>query len=420
MKHDLLKGFLQLSVVRACMQIGTWPGRPSAVAARMKGWDAMSNLAWLDTSPEDERRMREIVRMFSDASTLDDLGIGQVRDGLADLLYPGTSTVHARARYFLIIPWAFEKAAAKHTGTMVTSKANDAERKVIEALRGAGPVKGMIGAQAGKALQTLPSSLYWSALQRYGILADARTLTWNVPLPAPSGFPKKVEGGLTLNRDEADWLKERILVSAPNSYLGHLLKDGLETDPADASAPWLHPALAEAPTGIQVAVEHARLFSLAINGAALIYNQLIAEKHDSLSEDGNSYTGRYTDLLDEWVTEMEANRDELVNWDLSSFWATVLQGRGGRPVAPGTQLFVESWIDTVRNNEPRAVVTDKKVRDAIAERERVNKGAQSRLQNERQIINWGGSSGAGRLLYRWPNVQTLLADIREGLADASS
>ncbi|WP_290721121.1 DUF6361 family protein [Gordonia sp. UBA7599] len=364
--------------------------------------------------------MREIVRMFSDTSTLDDLGIGQVRDGLADLLFPGTSTVHTRARYFLIVPWAFEKAAAKHTGTMITSKANDAERKIIEALRRAGPVKGMVGAQAGKALQTLPSSLYWSALQRYGILADARTLTWNIPLTAPDGFPRKVDGGLTLNRDEADWLKERILVSAPHSYLAYLLKDGLETDPADATAPWLHPALAEAPSGIQGAVEHARLFSLAINGAALIYNQLIAEKYDSLAEDGNSYTGRYTERLDTWATEMEANQDNFERWDLTSFWATVLQGRGGRPVAPGTQLFVESWFGTLRGSDPRAVVTDEKVRSSIAERERVNKGAQSRLQNDRQIINWGGASGAGRLVYRWPNVQTLLADIREGLADASS
>ena len=52
----------------------------------------MSGIAWLDTSPADERRMREIVRLFSDTGTLDDLGIGQVRDGLGDLMFPGTST----------------------------------------------------------------------------------------------------------------------------------------------------------------------------------------------------------------------------------------------------------------------------------------------------------------------------------------
>ena len=44
--------------------------------------------------------------------------------------------------------------------------------------------------------------------------------------------------GWTLNRDEADWLKERILVSAPHSYLAYLLKDGLETDPRTRLVPW--------------------------------------------------------------------------------------------------------------------------------------------------------------------------------------
>lgn len=69
----------------------------------------MSGIAWLDTSPADERRMREIVRLFSDTATLDDLGIGQVRDGLSDLMFPGTSTVHARPRYFLIIRGSFSE-----------------------------------------------------------------------------------------------------------------------------------------------------------------------------------------------------------------------------------------------------------------------------------------------------------------------
>ncbi|MEE3851791.1 hypothetical protein VZC37_15720 [Gordonia sp. LSe1-13] len=41
----------------------------------------MSSLAWPDTSTDDERRMREIVEMFSDTTTLDDLGIGQVPHG---------------------------------------------------------------------------------------------------------------------------------------------------------------------------------------------------------------------------------------------------------------------------------------------------------------------------------------------------
>lgn len=56
----------------------------------------------------------------------------------------------------------------------------------------------------------------------------------------------------------------------------------------------------------------------------------------------------------------------------------------------------------------------------ISERERKNKGENSRLNNERQIRNWGGASGAGRLTYRWFIVQRMLTDIREGLCSADS
>ena len=134
----------------------------------------MSSISWLDTSASDERRMREIVRLFSDVSTLDDLGIGQVRDGLGDLMFPGTSTLHTRPRYFAIIPWIFQRAAKKSTGTELVSKARLEERKLIEVLRTPPAVDGMIGKVAGKTVRVLPSQIYWSALQRYGILCDPK------------------------------------------------------------------------------------------------------------------------------------------------------------------------------------------------------------------------------------------------------
>ena len=60
----------------------------------------------------------------------------------------------------------------------------------------------------------------------------------------------------------------------------------------------------------------------------------------------------------------------------------------------GLSYSLRAGSGTLRGSDPRAVVTDEKVRSSIAEQERVNKGAQSRLQNDRQIINWGGASGA--------------------------
>ena len=58
-------------------------------------------LAWLDYSEADQRRAREIVAMFSQRESRDELGLGRIRDALSDTLFPGTSVLLTRARYLL-------------------------------------------------------------------------------------------------------------------------------------------------------------------------------------------------------------------------------------------------------------------------------------------------------------------------------
>lgn len=58
-------------------------------------------------------RRSELLRLFSDQESRDELGIGQVRDAIGDRLFPGTSTLHTRARYLVIVPWCYEAAARR-------------------------------------------------------------------------------------------------------------------------------------------------------------------------------------------------------------------------------------------------------------------------------------------------------------------
>src|SRR4051812_1685875 len=127
-------------------------------------------IAWLDASREDQRRMREIVNLFAQSESRDELGIGQIRDAFSDLLFPGTSTLHTRARYLLLIPWCYRTAAKKAAdGPDLERRAALNERKLIAVLNEAGATDGLIGRQVLTKLKTLPSALYWSALERYGI-----------------------------------------------------------------------------------------------------------------------------------------------------------------------------------------------------------------------------------------------------------
>lgn len=58
-----------------------------------------STLTWLVFSAQ---QCRQVVDGAQDSR--DDLGIGTVGDALADLLFPGTSTIQDQVRHFLFIP----------------------------------------------------------------------------------------------------------------------------------------------------------------------------------------------------------------------------------------------------------------------------------------------------------------------------
>src|ERR1035438_789162 len=136
-----------------------------------------SMFAWLDSSYEDQRRMREIVNLFTQSESRDELGIGQVRDAFSDSLFPGTSTLHTRARYLLFVPWCFVAAPAKcATGGNVERRVEASERALIAGLTDLGATDGLIGRVAGVAVKTLPSTVYWSALRQYAIAQVAAPL----------------------------------------------------------------------------------------------------------------------------------------------------------------------------------------------------------------------------------------------------
>ena len=65
----------------------------------------MSTFSWLDYSEEQRQKMLDVVSLFREKETRDELGIGTIRDAFADIFFPGTSTIQTRARYFLFIAW---------------------------------------------------------------------------------------------------------------------------------------------------------------------------------------------------------------------------------------------------------------------------------------------------------------------------
>lgn len=391
----------------------------------------VSTIAWLDASREDQRRIREVLNLFAQHESRDELGVGQVRDAFSDRLFPGTSTLHTRARYLLLIPWCYRAAAGRARTTQeLEAGAAKNERLLIVALNSAGATQGLIGRIALTKLKTLPSSLYWSALNQYGVLvgdvadelarrswsAEAEELVerkprmWDVP-PLPEGFPE-LEARLDLSTDEAAWVKERLLHGSRGSLLEVLLK---EADPAllQLDYAWQVPTQDDDLTAIR---EHARLFSLVVQGAALTYNRALAQRYEHKGYDAvENPTEVYDERLREWIAEAAPDARAVAAWDLPDLWARVREQNPN--LSWTTRRFVEDWVDLLRAgvspDRPEAAAL-------VTARERAVKRKQSRLDNEKLLRSWSGASGTGRLTYRWSNVQRLVGDVLEGQHHAGS
>ena len=132
-----------------------------------------------------------------------------------------------------------------------------------------------------------------------------------------------------------------------------------------------------------------------------------------------TYVEGYRDLLDNWANEVSAQSRDISIWDMPAFWTAVNTGRS-TPIPLNTKAFVDSWLTAVSRGNAHDPATSTDLRRLITDRERVNKGEQSRLNNDRLLKEWSGASGAGRLTYRWSTVQTMVGDIKEGLDRATS
>lgn len=63
-----------------------------------------SIVGWVDYDQGDADRARQLISLFSTPEARDELGLGAIRDAFSDLLFPGTSTIQTRLRYFIFLP----------------------------------------------------------------------------------------------------------------------------------------------------------------------------------------------------------------------------------------------------------------------------------------------------------------------------
>lgn len=389
-----------------------------------------SRFGWLDQDDAQRAAMNEVVKLFQDKSTVDELGIGTIRDAFSNAFFPGTSSLHTRARYLLFIPWLLAESTRRgESSDQARVALRNNEVKLIKALVHGGVKVGVIGAQAQDSLKTMPSELYWPALQRLGLVrwdlsiaghlrrstlnarrgsdvteADAADATGpdlglDPELPArPDDLLRSAT--FALDADEAAYLQS-VLARLP----GETLYGWLAARPHEAMGEWVWstPALGDLPVKLANQVDHARRIHHAWHGAPVLYNLMLArltEQH-SLAED-------FDEALDSWEKELDTHR-VFEGWDRSAFWGQV------RTLNPrlsfATQDFVERWLRLAESGEARS----SKAENLIAQRELRLKGRRSRIQHAAARETWAPGAGTARLGYRWNVARSVLEDIEVGL-----
>ena len=398
-----------------------------------------ATLTWLDLTASDRDRMRQVLDMFKEQGTVDEMGLGSLRDAISESLFPGTSTIQTRLRYVLFVPWIYRQLEVRKTAASnVPTQLRKAELDLIGPLLEQGRSQGVIGERARGSLARQPSSVYWTALVRWGLFLHERPQGWyhthftallrsppaeettddlgvmragqtnwhpRLPDPPPD-FP--YEASFDLTREEAAFLQGRLEERCAGSLLAWMAREGSDA-PTDGCF-WADSAATRAQAGLRDVIELARRFSLHVEGMPLLYNLLLAERRDELHGGDEELIDQYRKEIDEWA-QKEVAEDVYEPCELWSFAASHQVG-----VRRLQREFVEAWSTRLHDLGPAAIADDRTLRVLIENREQQLKGPRARLQNPARLLDWSGRVGVGRMNFRWHRVGRMLQDLHEGLA----
>lgn len=396
-------------------------------------------IGWIDFSKEERNKVLSVIDLLSEDGTLDELGIAPVRDGFADLFFPGTSTIQTRAKYFLIVPYAL--AELSKTGLVaprvLLERLNATEHNCGKKLT-ATDADGVIGSRSIKSgtwVKRTPVDIYWAGIRRYGIFTGGTlslseyarvacalnsqrttlkrlgnrnddadeyecddidagsvfsTTFWNLPEP-PSNWMDKLS--MELTPLEASFLRRQIIKTQPGSMMAYILKTGNSSLLELGGFQDLQGAIAGFPEQMQRDYWMALGFANFIYGVRIRYNIILSQ-------------GKNEEASEEWTLFSE-HIDEFSNIDIDAIFLRL--------------NIVNSMLRRFLHDIQLAMhASDIDVLDErIYKRECQLKGTNRAKLNRAGEFSPDSWIGGRTLDYRFRNAAVILRDIFEGL-EASS
>lgn len=427
----------------------------NGASMKAETYEPRSGLGWIHFSDTDRQKVMQVLDLLKPQGTVDELGVGVVRDALADELFPGMTTLMTRAKYFILVPHMIQEyIRARPSGIRAAEYLREQENWAMNEL---GRVHGyddrarVIGVTFAKRNKDLPkkrwqelarkpSEMYWNGIRTYGIYTGSLSLANQLdqldrhPGSALTGFNGTDETGddrdteldqhrqlfrlpdkkdwrtdlrMDLSPSEADFLHDRMTTTHGDRLIGLVLKNPEWRRQFIKGKNFAQlcdmPFVRNLPPSVRSAMHIARQFWTIMEGAHIRYNILL-QKHAGSAEGLAAREAH-------WQTWAEAMRG--FNWSTyneEELWSIV--SRNGR-MPDRTAEFIRAWTALVRDHLSHTRQMDQ----LVEAQEYRNKGKRSKLiADPKEGIHYSGWVGISAMDYRFNQVRNIVEDIHTALA----
>lgn len=396
-----------------------------------------AGFGWIDFSEEQRDRVNSVISMLSTEGTVDELGIGSIRDSFADWMFPGVSTIQTRPKYFIIITEIFLNYLSKYINKEKVPKLEtyltNEENRIMHILarnynyKGGDGVIGVNVARDNGELARKASSIYWNGLRIHGLIdtqlsrnefasafdlssesndEDEDNLIDNFDqefnIKAPKFDIIHEEMRMELTKEQANFLRDhfkdtRHVDKHENNLLTEILKDKDREEIIIKATNFIEAAevlltVPNLPFMTKSIIRMALDFDFLTHGAHIRYNMLLHKKSGSQN---------FEDNWNGWLLELEESRDNIENFDFNIVFSEI-----ATRVDPKTKRFLKTWREEVL----KTTIDYTKLDEMVYNQEVNKKGAKAKLiLKDGEYNTWVGVNG---LAYRFNIVKNIINDLQ--------
>lgn len=389
-------------------------------------------LGYVHFDRSEQKKYMAVINRLSIGGAIDELGVGRIRDYYSDAMFPGISSLHQHAKYFVLLPLLYKKAIAYKYNRLqdVRPQIVRLEKELTEVLYNNSTTKtGITGSEfIGKKdyVRYDPMYIYTTGLSKFGILlcdsleemiyaaskkyherpvklhatdeedGDSNDLynTYQFCItPTDLGYNWETESSLALTKGEAEFLIKHITGSkvCTGSLLVHIINSRLDLNDTQTFESFIEKYAATLPEELYRTTTNAMYFAKLVDGLFLRYNYLFSGKTDErkLEEFKNWIENEFN----KYMSEMDASVRELKINDNASI--------------PFCLQAIQAIIDSDGDYST--------LDDLIIRRERLIKRTRSKIGNDAYEYRPESPIHNYTIQFRWETVRTLISEIYKGL-----